>query len=339
MRAVRTSGSGGRCHGVAGQPYDPFLGVADADRRAVPASACTESAVAEDAQRHLARNGVQARHVGFGELPVAGEFGAPVVVLLQPSSALCGLRGEVAVVAVAVAGDLGGVDLQDGGGEAFEELPVVADGDDRSLVPAQVCLQPADRLVVQVVRRLVQEQQFRCRGQRGGQGQTGPLAAGQAGQPPSTIQVRKPEPVQGDAHPGVRFVSAPGLVLLDECGVARMRGAGLRFRCCRQVGFRTAHPRFERAQVGQGPVDRVLNGGVGRELQRLGQVSGAAGRHHGQLAALEALLPGDDPQQRGLPRPVVAHDADLLTRFDGEAHPIEYDVVAVSLGEVVECEL
>ncbi len=259
---------------VVGQPLDPFLGVADPAHRAVAATPGPERAGGEHGQRQLARDRVQPRHVGLDQSLVAGQVGAPLLVLPQPPAALGRLGREVAVVAVAVTGHRASVNLQDRGGEVFQEHPVVGHGDHRAGVLAQVRLQPGHGLVVQVVGGLVQQQQFRGGGQRGGQRQPGPLATGQRAQGAVPRQPGQAEPVQCRVHPGVGLVAAPGLVAFDQCGVVGQRPAQRRAGGRAQAGFCLPQLGFQLPQVGEGEVDGVLDGGLGRQVQRLRQVPG-----------------------------------------------------------------
>ena len=54
---------------------------------------------------------------------------------------------------------LAAVELEDPAGDVVEEVAVVGDGDDGALVLLEVPLEPGDRLGVEVVRRLVEQQQ------------------------------------------------------------------------------------------------------------------------------------------------------------------------------------
>src|SRR5690606_21290805 len=110
---------------------------------------------------------------------------------LGPAAAGGGLGGAVAVPAVPVPGDRAqiAVDLQDHRGDALQERPVVGDRHDGAPVGAQVVLQPADGAGVQVVGRLVEQQQFGGGGQDAGEGEPGLLAAGEGGEGPVTGEV------------------------------------------------------------------------------------------------------------------------------------------------------
>ena len=74
--------------------------------------------------------------------------GEPLLLLLEP-------RGVVALERDAAAA----VELEDPAGDVVEEVPVVRHGDDGALVVREEALEPEHRLGVEVVRRLVEQEQ------------------------------------------------------------------------------------------------------------------------------------------------------------------------------------
>ena len=81
------------------------------------------------------------------EVPLAGLGREQLLAPLQEGGVVARPVGEAAAI-----------ELDDPGGQPFQEDPVVGDEDDRAAVAQQERLQPADRLDVEVVGRLVQEQ-------------------------------------------------------------------------------------------------------------------------------------------------------------------------------------
>ena len=67
----------------------------------------------------------------------------------------------------------------------------MGDGDDRALVLGQVLLEPGDRLGVEVVGRLVEQQQVGRGEQQPAQGDAAPLAAGEVRRPPASAGGRR----------------------------------------------------------------------------------------------------------------------------------------------------
>ena len=83
----------------------------------------------------------------FVRLVFAGFLFQPLGLLLQPCRVVALVRDAAAAV-----------DFQDPAGDVVEEVAVVGDDQDRALVLDQVLLQPANRLGVEVVGGLVQQQ-------------------------------------------------------------------------------------------------------------------------------------------------------------------------------------
>lgn len=113
----------------------------------------------------------------------------------------------------------------------------MGDREHRATVRPQLRLQPLDRPVVEVVGRLVQEQQLRPAGQDARQGEPGALTAGEGAQWAFAAQPRQAEVVQRDVHPVVGVVPVAGLVAGEELLVrgerARVAAAGVEPRAAR----------------------------------------------------------------------------------------------------------
>ena len=94
--------------------------------------------------------------------------GQALLLLLQP-------RRVVALEREALAA----IELEDPLGDVVEEVAVVGDRDDGARVVPEELLQPVDRLGVEVVGRLVEQQQVGAAQQQPAQGDAAPLAAGE----------------------------------------------------------------------------------------------------------------------------------------------------------------
>ena len=108
-----------------------------------------------------------------GERAAAGGLlllldGEPGLLLLEP-------RGVVALERDAAAA----VELEDPAGDVVEEVAVVGDGDHGALVVGEEALEPVDRLGVEVVRRLVEQQQVGRGEQQAAERDAAALAAGE----------------------------------------------------------------------------------------------------------------------------------------------------------------
>ena len=71
------------------------------------------------------------------------------------------------------------VELEDPAGDVVEEVAIVGDRDDRALVLGEVALEPVDGLGVEVVGRLVEQQQVGRGQQQAAQRDAAALAAGE----------------------------------------------------------------------------------------------------------------------------------------------------------------
>ena len=94
----------------------------------------------------------------------------PRLLLLQPARVVALERDPVPAV-----------ELEDPARDVVEEVAIVGDGHDGALVVLEVALEPADRLGVEVVGRLVEQQQVRRAQQQPAQRHAAALAAGELG--------------------------------------------------------------------------------------------------------------------------------------------------------------
>ncbi len=110
-------------------------------------------------------------------LELAGERAAEALLLLfllrEPLLLLLEPGGIVALPGNAVAA----IELEDPAGDVVEEVAVVSHADDRARVLLEVLLEPGDRLRVEVVGRLVEQQHVRLRQQQPAQRDAAALAA------------------------------------------------------------------------------------------------------------------------------------------------------------------
>ena len=108
------------------------------------------------------------------------------------------------------------VELEDPAGDVVEEVAVVGDGDDRALVVGEVALQPGHRLGVEVVGRLVEQQQVGRAQQQPAQRDAAALAAGELG------------------HVGVGGRQPQRVHRLSSC-VSRFQASAASIRSCRRA--------------------------------------------------------------------------------------------------------
>jgi hypothetical protein len=206
--------------------------------------------------------------------------------------------GVAALVLVHVAaGDLPGARAH-----RVEEPAVVGHHDERPAAGGEVAGQPVDALHVEVVRRLVEQQQVGVVEQRAGQCQAPALPARQ-----------RPERRVG----ALREAVEPHAAQQASQDLAPPAGA---------LGVLPA-----RAQ-------RVAHRPAGVGLVALGDErhrDGARARHRARVGR---LLPGDEPQQGRLALAVGAHHADALARGDAERHLAQDAARGEALVDVLEVD-
>ncbi len=206
---------------------------------------------------------------------------------------------------------LAAVEFENPARDVVEEVAVVRDGDDRALVALQVLFEPRDRLRVEVVRRLVEQQDVRLHAGAGGTARraasrrpTRPspasLPAGSAARP-SPSQAASPSPTRPTRRaspaprPAVRGaslisssdISSPNFALISSNSFKRLTVSATRLFDHLAHGLRLVEPRL------------------------LFEVADRVARRQDGLAREALVRARDDAQQRGLARAVEADDADL----------------------------
>ncbi len=240
-------------------------------------------------------------------------------------------------VAAAVADDGAAVrvHLQQAGGDAFEEVPVVGDGDGGAAPGTQVLLQPVQGGGVEVVGGLVEQQDLRRARQQRGQPQPDLLPAGERGDGAVAVDQAQAEAAQGALGPGVGLVAA---AQFEEGQQVAVLGQGRRVAGGHR-GLQVAQAAFDGAQSGEAAVEDLLDGhGRGQPLL-LGEVAHAAGGLDDDLALVGAVHPGEEAQQGALAGAVLADDPGALTRAEGAGDRGEDGTAVEGLADVERGDL
>jgi hypothetical protein len=217
--------------------------------------------------------------------------------------------GEVAGAAVQPAA----VQLDDARGHRVEEGAVVADQHHRAGVVAQQRLEPGDRVQVEVVRRLVEQQQPGPRDQRLRERDALARAAGQI------ADALRPVELQLRQHAPDLLLPVPAVQRLDP----RLQRVQVLARRVRLVA------RAQRAGVGHAVGDHVEHRVRLVEAALLRDIAAAQALRPAQLARVRRLEPREQPQQRRLARAVAADQADALAGIDDQVGAGEQRHVAV----------
>ena len=249
--------------------------------------------------------------------------GLLAALLLQPLLLLRQPGGVVALVGNAAAA----VELQDPAGDVVEEVAVVGDDQDRARIVAQMAFQPVHRLGVEMVGRLVEQQQIGLVEQQPAERDAAALAAGELGD--VGVVRRAAQRVHREIDLGVELPQVLGVDLVLELGhlvggLVRVVGGDLVVA-------------VEQRLLGRDALHDVLAHGELRiELRLLLQVADAGA--FGDPALADELLvdAGHDAQQRRLAGAVDAEHADLGVRIERQVDVFEHLAVArIGLGQTL----
>ena len=254
----------------------------------------------------LARQGAATRRFAFFLL------GQPLLLLVQPGG-IVALPGDAPAA----------VELENPARDVVEEVAIVRDRDDGAGIVVQEPFEPGDRFGVQMIGRLVEQQQVRPAQQETAESDPAPLAArqrrhiGVAGR--AAHRVHRDLDLAIDI-PGVRRVD-PFLeraLLLDQ-GVHRL--------LVQRLGEPRAHLLETRQQVadpGDALDDVLLNGLRGVERRFLRQMAHADRIGGPGLAPILRFQPRHDPQQGGLAGAVEPEHADLGAEQEGQRDVVQH---------------
>ena len=197
--------------------------------------------------------------------------------------------------------------------ESPQEVAVVGDEHERAVVRLQELLQPVDRGEVEVVGRLVEEQQVRL-------GREDPRQLGahapSAGERPERLRElvrREAEASERDLDARLDVVSAEVLELRLQLSVApHLRGVREVALELLHLGLHLGEPR----DAAQGVLEQRLVRGV--RLRVLAREADARAPLDYELAGVRRHLAEDDLEERGLSRAVRTHHAHAVALVDAE---------------------
>ena len=209
----------------------------------------------------------------------------------------------------------------------------MSDGDNAAGVGGEVLFEPQHRLGVEVVGRLIEEQQVRLLQQQLAQGDPALLTTREHGD--LGVRRRAAQRVHrllelGVEIPGVRGVDL--LLQLTHLGHQRI-----------EVGVRVGHQfgnlvvAIERPLDVTGPLLDIAQDGLGLvQLGLLHEDADAVARGQPRLPVGRLLQAGHDLQDRGLAGAIGADDADLGAGEEGEGDIIEDDLLPMRLARARE---
>ena len=258
-----------------------------------------------------------------------------VLVLLRGLQVLVAhlALGEVVVEVALVARRRPRVDLDDDVRQRPQEVAVVRDEHERAVVGLQELLQPLDGRQVEVVRRLVQQQEVGLRREDARELRAHTPATGERLERLGEVLGREAEAAERDLHARLDVVAAQMLELRLKLAVApHLHGI-------REVGLQRLHLCLHLREAGdaaQGIVEQRLLGRVGRRV--LPREADARARLDDEFARVRRHLAEDDLEERRLARTVRADDADAIALVDAERDVRQDVLMSVMDGDSPEVQ-
>ena len=232
------------------------------------------------------------------------------------------LRQDHVVVPAGVGDDRLVVDVCDVGADLVEEVPIVGDHDERTLIADQELLEPVNGVEVEVIRRLVQQQRLGVAEERLRQQDSHLLAALQLGHGPFVKRIRNVEPLE--QRGGVALGRVAVFLPDDSLELAQSHAV-----LVRQLGLRVEPVAFgERAPEPLVAHDHRVDDAVGVEgILILAQHAELSGPAHGP--ALRLQLSREQLHERGFSGPVGPAQPVAAPRREGGGDLLEEHLRAV----------
>ena len=226
---------------------------------------------------------------------------------------------------------LAAFELEDGRRHRLEEPAVVGDEDHRGVERPEHAFEPLERVDVEVVGRLVEQQQIGLRGQRTGERRTRQLAARERREGAVEVALAEPDAAHDRRRAVAPVVAAGVLEAMLSLGVpAQHRGPVV------AVG----HGALERSQlaldgreVGRSGQDVLAQRPLARSRGPLVVQRDARALFPRELAAVQRRLPGEGAEQGRLARAVRPGQGEPVGPLDLERDVLEQDRAGKLLAE------
>ena len=213
-------------------------------------------------------------------------------------------------VALAVHGDTPQRDLPCAVGDPIEEMPVVRHEQDGALEAEKLILEPLERAEIEVIRRLVEQQEVRgleeCPRQRSARF----FSAAQHVDALVVFVLSESNADERRPNSCVDPISSLPLEPMQKIVITPQ----VFFSCmCSDPLFETAKLGFDPPEVGEGPLHRLLQCPLGMEPGDLWQVGNARTADEVDLPLGRRLFPMDQTKQRRFADAVVADQGDPIS--------------------------
>ena len=220
-----------------------------------------------------------------------------------------------------------------------QEVPVMADHQHGAPEILKVFLEPGDALQVQMVGRLVEQQQIRPGQQHPAQAEPRPLAAGKN---PGGLVLVFPQ-VQPGQHPlhlaapsvSVSFLKGPGQAVILSSQPAKQL---LVSRGLRHPGLGLPHFLFKGDDRVKHALQRPQHGFLSAELPLLRQIADAKALLNAHASLVRVFQPGDDFHQGAFPAAVHPDQAHLLPVLQGQGRVPEHLVGSEALPDSLQSQ-
>ena len=265
-------------------------------------------------------------------LPRLGRGGNPLLLALEHALArrilarflgeALGLFGEIGRIIALIGDAAAAIELENPAGDIVEEVAVMGDDQDGARIGAEMVLEPVDRFGIEMVGRLVEQQEVGLAQQELGQGHPPLLAAGQ------------PVDRGGAGRAAQRIhrlldlgIEIPQVLRIDD--VLELRGlVGILFAVVVHEGVVLVEHRL----LGRHPLHDIAHDVERRvELRLLWQIADTRPFGHPGLARELAVETGHDAQQRRLAGTVRAEHADLGIGVEVQVNVLQ-DFLAAGIG-------
>ena len=219
--------------------------------------------------------------------------------------------------------------------DAIEERAIVRDDEHGAAVARRESLEPRDRVEIEVVRGLVEEEQIGLLREDDAEVETAALAAGERRDRAREILVREAELHREHRHLSLELVAAREVIAIGHVARgARARGSS---RSPRRAAARASSAR-ESDDLREAGEERAQHVAVGGDLVRLAVVGDLRVFPDDGGAGVGLELARDEAKQRRFAGAVRRDDGDALAEREGEGDVLEERVAGVTEAKVRDLE-
>ena len=208
---------------------------------------------------------------------------------------------------------------------AIQKIAVMRYGEHGALVMVDIILQPFDGLHVQMVGRLVQQQDIGFAQDHHRQADAGLFASGKRGEGLAALGGGDMQAVGHLGQTGFAAVAAQHVKARMQRVIAAQQGFGVLARV--HLALNLLDFRADGLHLGKGHAQHILHQRALGGLGQLGDVAHPPSLGDGDKALIGCDFAGDDLQQRGFARAVGAKQAHALARVYLKGYVVEHHAI------------